>query len=120
MPKGSKTLRKIATLPYHGMGASHATTAAATAIQVRIRESIFLPWLSGAAIRMTKHQVSLAKSELRPAIQNRPLPNCRAESNRPLKRSALHRSLRPLCPGVCPVADRKPNYTQLRVKTGQR
>ena len=55
MPKGSKIARKIATLPYHGMGTSHATTAAATAIHVRIRESIFLPWLSGVVIRIAKH-----------------------------------------------------------------
>jgi hypothetical protein len=54
MLKGNKTPRKTATLQYHGMGTSHATTAAATAIQVRIRESIFLP--SGAITRITKHQ----------------------------------------------------------------
>jgi hypothetical protein len=52
MPKGSTTARKIARLPYHGMGASQAITAAATTIHVRIRESIFLR-LSGAVIRMT-------------------------------------------------------------------
>jgi hypothetical protein len=79
MPKGSKTARKIATLPYHGMGTSHATTAAATAIHVRIRESIFL-WLSGAIIRMTNTGFLWPKSEFRPAIQNRPLPNCGADS----------------------------------------
>lgn len=56
MLKGNNTPRKTATLQYHGMGTSHATTAAATAIQVRIRELIFLLLLSGAITRITKHR----------------------------------------------------------------
>src|ERR1700744_5411784 len=40
MPNANSATRKSATLKYHGIGSTHATTAAATTVHVRIRPSI--------------------------------------------------------------------------------
>jgi hypothetical protein len=47
-------------------------TAAATAIQVRMTDSMFI---SGVAMRMTERSLFEPKSDLKPAIQNRPSKN---------------------------------------------